>query len=101
MQDSQGQILALAFRFKSLKPFKLIPLRSEGLFWAHFKPKMTHHLVVETYLTFRVNPKKRRPLNPSVNLIPKPQTLNPVPQTFNPLRVPSPKPETVNPEPEP
>ena len=27
IQDSQGQILALAFRHKSLKPFKLLPLR--------------------------------------------------------------------------
>jgi len=29
MQDSRGQILALAFRKRSLEPFKLFPLRSE------------------------------------------------------------------------
>jgi len=30
LQDRQGQILVLAFRFKSFKPFKLFPLRSEA-----------------------------------------------------------------------
>jgi len=30
MQDSQGQILALAFRQKSSKPCKVFPLRSEA-----------------------------------------------------------------------
>jgi len=30
MQDSQGQILALAFQVKSLKPFKLFTLRVEA-----------------------------------------------------------------------
>jgi hypothetical protein len=29
-QDSQGQILALAFRFKSLKPVQHFPLRSQA-----------------------------------------------------------------------
>ena len=29
MQDSQGQIVAFAFRQKCSKPFKLFPLRSE------------------------------------------------------------------------
>jgi len=31
IQDSHGQILALAFGEKSLKPFKLFPLRSEAV----------------------------------------------------------------------
>ena len=30
IQDSQGQILALPFRFKSVKPFKVFPLRSKA-----------------------------------------------------------------------
>jgi len=30
MQDSQGQMMALAFRYKSFKPVKLFPLRSEA-----------------------------------------------------------------------
>ena len=31
--DSQGQILALAFMYRSLKPFKMFPLRSNVEGW--------------------------------------------------------------------
>ena len=32
IQNSQGQITALAFRSKSAKPWKLLPLRSEAVY---------------------------------------------------------------------
>ena len=44
--DSQGQILALAFRYKSLKHFKVFLLRSVQGYLAHKKqppPPKGHH----------------------------------------------------------
>jgi len=62
IQDSQDQILALAFRYKSLKPFKMFPFRSEVAFeWFRgglvFK---AHRLLYHPTLGSRVIKKRRR-----------------------------------------
>ena len=56
MQDSQGQILALAFRQKTLKPLKLFPLGSEAERSTHktYLTKSNHRLDSESQLPHKI-----------------------------------------------